>query len=177
MTYIFHDDPTERTNNHYSGVNVVTMCVEKTNAITSPTCIVAVEPFVQCGETYKELDLIILKDGLSFTSPQLKRINDYQNMLSPITYHFISFDDLKMMLHNNGLNGYAISYINMLTKCTNPIRMQVDSVTLLEKQVELTSRYIDKMEEIANHYDQLNKKIEELSDDISSLRSRNAIFR
>ena len=76
MTYIFHDDPTERTNNHYSGVNVVTMCVEKTNSITSPVQVVLVEPFVQCGETYKELDLIILKDGLSFISPALKKIND-----------------------------------------------------------------------------------------------------
>ena len=170
MTYIFHDDPTERTNNHYSGVNIVNMCVENATPTFPATHVVAVEPFVQCGETYKELNLIILKDGLSFISPKLKKINDYQNMPSPIMYHFISFDDLKMMLHNNGLNEYAISYINMLTKCTNPIRMQIDSTTLLEKQLELTSQYIDKMEDIANHYDQLNKKIEKLSDDLSTLR-------
>ena len=174
MPYIFHDNPTERTNNHYSGMNVVTMCVEKTNSITSPVQVVLVEPFVQCGETYKELDLIILKDGLSFISPALKKINDCLSMLSPIAYHFISFDDLKMMLHNNGLNEYTISYINMLTKCTNPIRMQVESTTLLEKQVELTSRYIDKMEDIANHYDQLNNKIEGLSDSLNQLRRMSA---
>ena len=170
MTCIFHDDPTERTNNHYSGVNVVTMCVEKTNSITSPVQVILVEPFVQCGETYKELDLIILKDGLSFISPALKKINDYQSISSPITYHFTPLDAVIEKLCNGGMNSYAIDYIKLISLCTNPTRMQIDSVDLLEKQVELTSRYIDKMEDIANHYDQLNKKIEELSDDLSTLR-------
>lgn len=174
MTYIFHDDPTERTNNHYSGVNVVTMCVEKTNSITSPVQVVLVEPFVQCGETYKELDLIVLKDGLLFESPVLKKINDYQNMLSPITYHFTPLDAVIEKLHNGGMNSYAIDYIKLISLCTNPTRMQIDSVNLLEKQLGLTSRYIDKMEDIANHYDQLNNKIEELSDSLNQLRRMSA---
>ena len=174
MTYIFHDNPTERTNNHYSGMNVVTMCVEKTNSITSPVQAVLVEPFVQCDETYKELDLIIIKDGLLLESPVLKKINEYQNMPSPITYHFTPLDAVIEKLRNGGMNSYAIDYIKLISLCTNPTRMQIDSVNLLEKQLGLTSRYIDKMEDIANHYDQLNTKIEELSDSLNQLRRMSA---
>ncbi|MBQ8396272.1 MAG: hypothetical protein IJX54_04700 [Oscillospiraceae bacterium] len=174
MTYIFHDDPTERTNNHYSGVNVVTMYVEKTNSITSPVHVVLVKPFVQCGETCKELDLIILRDGFLFESPVLKKIDDYQNMLSAITYHFTPIDVVIEKLRNGGMNSYAIDYIKMISLCTNPTRVQIDSVNLMGKQLGLISRYVDKMEDISNHYDQLNNKIEGLSDSLNQLRRMGA---
>lgn len=174
MTYIFHDDPTERTNNCYSGVNVVTMCVEKTNSITSPVQVVLVEPFVQCGETHKELDLIILRDGFLFESPVLKKIDDYQNMRSAITYHFTPLDVVIKKLRNGGMNSDAIDYIKMISLCTNPTRMQIDSVNLMGKQLGLISRYVDKMEDISNHYDQLNDKIEGLSDSLNQLRRMGA---